>query len=131
LRLTADYRYRLEGVEGVNGREAFTIRFDPVDEERSLYRGTVWIDRATWLKLKVQTVQTELSAPVLSSEEIQHFSVTGTAGGRPVMLLTELVGRQSLLIAGRNLLLERQVRFENFRINPEDFDTRRNAARAS
>lgn len=131
LRLTTDYRYRLEGIEVVDGREAFAIRFDPVDEERSLYRGTVWIDRATWLKLKVQTVQTDLSAPVLSSEEIQRFSVAGTAGERPVMLLTELVGRQSLLIAGRNLLLERQVRFDNFQINPEDFHARREAARAS
>ncbi len=131
LRLTSDYRYRLEGIEAVDGREAFVIRFDPVDQDRALYRGTVWIDRATWLKVRVQTIQTDLAAPVLSSEEIQRFAPVGTVDGRTVMLLTELIGRQSLLIAGRNLLLERQVLFDTFRINPEDFEARRAAARAS
>jgi len=130
LRLTSDYRYRLEGVEQVDGRQAFVIRFDPVDVARSLYRGTVWIDRVTFRTVKVQTVQTSLSAPVLSSEEIQHFTEAGTVDGRPVVLLTRFVGRQSILIAGRNLLLEREVLFGDFQINPVDFDARRQAARA-
>ena len=131
LRLTSDYRYRFVGVETVRGREAFAIRFDPIDTTKALYRGTVWIDRATWLKLKVQAVQTEVSTPVLSSEETHYFSVVGTANGRTVTLLTELVGRQSLLIAGRNLLLERSIHFDRFEINPVDFASRRDAARAS
>ena len=131
LRLTSDYRYRFAGVETVRGREAFAIRFDPIDETKALYRGTVWIDRATWLKVKVQAVQTEVSAPVLSSEETHYFAVVGTANGRTVTLLTELVGRQSLLIAGRNLLLERSIHFDRFEINPADFASRRDAARAS
>jgi hypothetical protein len=131
LRLDSDYHYRLEGVEAVAGRECFAVRFDPVDNQRSLYRGTVWIDRETFLKAKVQTTQTRLSAPVISNEEIQQFSSVGTLAGRAVHLLTRLVGKQIMLIAGRNLLVEREVRFEGFRLNPADFADVRQASRTS
>ena len=70
LRLSTDYRYRLDGVEDVDGRPCFVLRFDPIDAAQSLYRGSVWIDQETFLRVKVQTVQTKLSTPVLSSEEI-------------------------------------------------------------
>lgn len=131
LRLDTDYRYRLEGTESVNGRECFVLRFDPVDEARSLLRGTVWIDRETWMKAKVQSVQTELSPPVLSSEEIQFFAPAGELEGWPIQLLSRLVTRQILLLAGRSLLVEREVRFEGFELDPADFAARRAAARAS
>jgi MucB/RseB N-terminal domain len=131
LRLNTDYRYRLDGVEDVDGRACFAVRFDPIDETRSLYRGTVWLDRTSFMKVKAQTLQTQLSAPVLSSEEIQHFAPAGAADGREIVLLTRLVGRQTMLIAGRNLLVEREVRFEEFTLNPTDFAPRRLAARAS
>lgn len=130
LRLNTDYRYRLDGVETVEGRPCFALRVDPIDEQRSLYRGTVWIDRETYMKVKAQTVQTELSSPVVSSEEIQYFTPVGTVAGRDIALLTRLVGRQIMLIAGRNLLVERGVRFEGFQLNPNDFQAQREAARA-
>ena len=131
LRLNTDYRYRLERVEPVKGRESFVVRFDPIDEKPSFYRGTVWIDRETYLKAKTQTVQTRLSAPIVSSEEVQHFSPVGVVGVREVQLLTELVGRQIMLIAGRNILVEREVRFEGFQLNPADFQALRQASRSS
>ena len=131
LRLNTDYRYRLVGVEAVDGRPCFALRFDPIEEERTLYRGTVWIDRETYLKVKAQTIQTRLSSPVVSSEEIQYFSSVGTVADHDIHLLTRLVGRQIMLIAGRNLLVERGVRFEAFQLNPTDFAAQREAARAS
>jgi hypothetical protein len=131
LRLNTDYRYHLVGVETVDGRACFALRFDPVDEEHTLYRGTVWIDRVTYLKVKAQTVQTRLSSPVISSEEIQYFSPVGTLDGRDIHLLTRLVGRQIMLIAGRNLLVERGIRFDGFQLNAADFAQQREAARAS
>jgi hypothetical protein len=130
LRLDSDYRYRLEGVEAVEGRECYAVQFDPVDTQRSLYRGTVWIDRETYLKTKVQTVQTRLSAPVVSNEEVQHFSMVGSVAGREIHVLSRVLGKQIMLIAGRNLLVERDVRFEGFRLNPTDFETLRGASRA-
>lgn len=131
LRLNADYRYRLEGVESVNGRECYAIRFDPIDEERSLLRGTVWIDRTSWLKAKVQSVQTRLSPPIVSSEETQFYSPAATIGSRPIHLLERLVTRQIMLVAGRSILVEREIRFAEFELNPSEFVSAREAARVS
>src|SRR5262249_10046261 len=103
LRLDKDYSYRLVGADKVGDRRAWAVRCEPVDASRPLYRGTVWIDAETWLKLKVQAVQTSLSPPVVSSEEIQYFTPV-EADGRTLSLFTRLVGRQIMLVAGRNLL---------------------------
>ena len=53
---------------------------------QSLYRGTVWIDRRTFARVKLQAVQTQLSAPVVSNEEIQRYAPVTSIGGRPVFL---------------------------------------------
>lgn len=129
LRLDSDYRYQMAGVEDVEGRPAFALRFDPVDDEKSLYRGTVWIDRETYRKVKVQTVQTKLVSPILSSEEIQFFGEAGQIDGQPIHLMTRLVGRQIMLIAGRNLMVERGIKFDAFQLNPADFEAQRAGAR--
>lgn len=131
LQLSKDYRYRLEGVEETAGRRAYAVRFEPIDGARSLYRGTVWIDAETFVKLKVQTVQTQLPPPVVSSEEIQHFSSVAAPDGQALWLFTRLVGKQIMLVAGRNLLVEREVLFSNFRINDAAFAESRTASRAS
>ncbi len=130
LRLDADYRYQMAGVEDVEGRPSFALRFDPVDDEKSLFRGTVWIDRETYRKVKVQTVQTKLVSPILSSEEIQFFGEVGTLEGQSIHLMTRLVGRQIMLIAGRNLMVERGIAFDAFQLNPADFETQRAGARS-
>ena len=129
LRLNTDYHYHFVRVDTIDGRACFALRFDPADEDRTLYRGTVWIDRETYLKAKVQTIQTRLSSPVMSSEEIQYFSSVGAIADRQIHLLTRLVGRQIMLIAGRNLLVERGIHFDGFELNAVDFATRREAAR--
>ena len=131
LRLNSDYRYRLIGVEVVDGRPCYQVRFDPVDAERSLYQGTIWIDRENFLSVKAQTVQTRLSAPVVSSEEIQSFSVAGKIDGHEIHLLNRLVARQIILVAGRNLLVERGIHFDGFRLNAPTFAAERDAARAT
>lgn len=131
LRLTADYRYVLDGVERVEGRDCFVVHFDPVDAAASLYKGTVWIDRRDFLKVKVQTVQTRMTAPVLSSEETQFFASVGQVDGRDVQRLTRLVGRQTMLVAGRTLAVERLIGFTGHRLNPPDFEAQRQAARDS
>jgi len=131
LRLTSDYRYTLEGVADVDGRECFVLRFEPIVADQSLYKGTVWIDRQTYLRAKVHTIQTELTVPMLSSEETQHFARVGSVGGLDIWLLVDLVGQQNIMIAGTSLLLERQLSFRDVLLNPEDFDAQRQQARAS
>jgi hypothetical protein len=131
LRLTSDYRYRLEGTAEIDGVPCYVVSFDPADRARSLYRGTVWIDSKTFRQVKLQVVQTALSAPVVSNEEIVRIGAVGRIAGREVYLPTGVTSRQILLIAGRNLLVEKTTSFSGYELNPDDFAERRQAARRS
>ncbi len=132
LRFGADYHYRLEGTERVGEYDCYVVRFDPAeDDTRSLYRGTVWIDRKTFARVKVAAVQTHLSAPVASNEEILTYRPIVSLGNRPVFLFTGLTARQIILIAGRNILVEKMVSFTDFRVNDPAFEDSRAGARRS
>ncbi len=130
LRLNADYRYRLEGLGSEAGHECYVVAFDPADDEKPLYKGSVWIDATTFERRKLRAVQTHPGAPVQSSEETQYFSSVGSASGRAVNLMTRLVGKQIILVAGRNILLEREVTLDGFKLNGSDFAARRGGARS-
>jgi hypothetical protein len=131
LRLNQDYDYRLEGVEAIAGREAFVVRFEPADPSRALYRGTVWIDRKTYARVKVQAVETKLRGPVVSNDETQLFEPSGEIEGRPIWLLNHLASKQVFLVAGRTMLVEREVRLSTFSLNSTEFEASRSAARDS
>jgi hypothetical protein len=130
LRFGSDYRYRLDGVERVDGFDCYAVKFDPLDSTRSLYRGTVWIDRRTFARVKVQAVQTNLSAPVVSNEEEQRYRPVASVDGNPLFLFEGMIARQIVMIAGRNLLVEKSVKFSDFVVNGADFAELRQAARA-
>lgn len=129
LRFDNDYQYRLQGTERIGDYDCYAVRFDPAASSSSLYRGTVWIDRKTFARVKVQAVQTGLSAPVVSNEEIQTYSPITTIGKRPIFLFSGLDARQIIMIAGRNILLEKKVAFSDFRVNDAGFDEARTTAR--
>ena len=133
LRLDADYRYRLDGTETVDGAACYVVRFTPndVSTAKSLYRGTVWIDRQTFRRRRLQAVQTGLAAPVVSNDETVRFAPAGTAAGREILLPVETVARQIVLVAGRNILVEKTTRFSAYELNPPDFEARRSEARRS
>ena len=129
LRLNQDYRYHLDGVDTVNGREAYSVSFSPSATTQTLYRGTVWIDRATFARLKVSAVQIGGSGVVQANEEEQQFTDVGNLGGQPVWLLTTLKSKQTLLVAGRTLLNEREVRLSDVKMNAAGFEAARAEAR--
>jgi len=131
LRLNQDYTYRLAGVDTIEGRAAYVVRFEPAANAQALYRGTVWIDRATFLRLKVQAVETRLSGPVVSNDETQLLSRVGELEGRGIWLADRLVVKQVLLIAGRSVLVERETRLTDFVLNAQTFVQDRTAARDS
>ena len=58
LRLTQDYRYRLDRVEAVGDRSCYVVSFEPNDLSQSRYRGWIWIDTTTFLRAKIQSIQT-------------------------------------------------------------------------
>ena len=131
LRFDTDYRYELRGTEVVDEFDCYVIEFEPVVSGKALYRGTVWIDRTTFARVRVQTVQSGLPAPVVSNEETQYYTPVATIGGRPMFLFTRMSARQILMVAGRNVLVEKSVVFTNVQVNQRDFAAARDAARAS
>jgi hypothetical protein len=131
LRFDNDYRYQLRGTEVVNEFDCYVVAFEPAAGGKALYRGTVWIDRATFARVRVQTVQSGLPAPVVSNDETQHYTPVATIGGRPMFLFTRMSARQILMVAGRNVLVEKSVAFTNLHVNRPDFEVLREAARAS
>lgn len=131
LRFDADYRYRLTGSERVGRFDCYVIRFEPAGAAPSLYRGTLWIDRQTFARVQVQAVQTGLSAPVVSNEETQSYEPVASVGNRPIFLFTRLDAKQIMMIAGRNILVEKRVAFSEFRVNDQRFADARLEARRS
>jgi hypothetical protein len=131
LRFDEGYRYRLDGTDRVDGYDCYVVRFDPARIDASLYRGTVWIDRKTFARIRVQAVQSGLPAPVVSNEEILQYAPPVMVGGQAVHLLNGFTARQIMLIAGRNLLVEKSVTFEDVRVNDADFEEERRGARSS
>ncbi|HKB09707.1 MAG TPA: hypothetical protein VKD69_03595 [Vicinamibacterales bacterium] len=130
LRFDEGYTYRLAGSERVDEFDCYVVKFDPVRADSALYKGTVWIDKKTFARVRVQAVQGGLAAPVISNEETQQYRPV-TVGNRPVFLFSGLSARQIVLIAGRNLLVEKSVEFSEFRVNNDDFDRERASARES
>lgn len=131
LRFDEGYDYRLDGTENVDGFDCYVVRFEPIRRDSALYRGTIWIDQTTFARIRVKAVQGGLPAPVVSNEETHRYVLAGTIGNQPVFLLGGLTAQQIVLIAGRNLLVEKNVTFDRFVLNHPDFDSERTAARAS
>jgi hypothetical protein len=121
---------RLTGSERADGFDCYVVRFEPVREDTALYRGTVWIDKKTFARVRVQAVQGGLPAPVVSNEETQHYTPIAV-GNRPVFLFSGLTARQIFLIAGRNLMVEKSVEFSEFDVNDAEFERQRASARES
>ena len=92
---------------------------------RRCYRGTVWIDRELYVRLKVQAVESNLTGMVVSNDETQNFSRAGELQGRPVWLLDRLTSQQMFLIAGRTVLVEREARLTDVVLNPGEFEAER------
>jgi len=130
LRLGRDYSYRLDGVDTVMGRPAYVVRFEAVEAREARYRGTVWIDRELYVRVKVQAVESNLTGMVVSNDETQIYAQVGDVQGRPIWLLDRLTSKQMFLIAGRTVLVEREAHLTDLVLNPADFEIERAAARA-
>jgi hypothetical protein len=131
LRFDEGYGYELVGTERIGDFDCYVVRFEPLRRDGSLYRGRVWIDRRTFARIQVQAVQSGLPAPVVSNEETLRYVHAATIDNRPIFLFGGSTARQIVLVAGRNLLIEKEVSFDGFRINDIEFGPSRAAARAS
>lgn len=131
LRFDEGYRYELDGTDRVDGFDCYRVRFEPVRDDPSLYRGTVWIDRRTFARIRVHARQGDLPGMVVTNEETQRYGPVASIGNQPVFLLSSLDATQNMLFAGRIIRVEKRVSFSEFVVNDDDFVERRAAARLS
>lgn len=131
LNLDRRYAYELEGEEAVEGRRAWRLRFAPLTGSVSLYRGRAWIDQATGALLKVTTIETKLTAPLIASEETQLFGPFPGPDGTTFWLPRRLDGQQIYTVSGANVVVLRQILFGKPAINDPGFAALRREAYAS
>ena len=141
IHLSNEYRYQLVRETDLAGYRVYEVRFEPppnAPPELPLYRGTVWIDKRTWARVRIAMIQLNLTGEVLSNEErveFQPFDSTtyaplsatdaATRDARSLIWLPLEVGAQQVIsAAGRASAVLRQTNFTDFRIAPSDFEQR-------
>jgi hypothetical protein len=139
IHLTNEYVYRLIRETDLLGYKVYEVRFEPpanAPTELPLYRGTVFIDARTWARVRISMVQLNLTGEVLSNEERVDFIPFSAETKRPLTLaeaasvdprrliwLPQVVGAQQVIsAAGRATVIQRETTFDNFRVDPVDFE---------
>jgi hypothetical protein len=130
ISLDRSYAYELTGEDVVDGRPCWVLSFEPLDPEKTLYRGKVWIDKETFQRPRASVVQTKLESPFISSEERDTYGPVETPAGT-LWLLRRVDGQQIYTTAGRNFIVLREVTFDDFVPNGTEFERNRQQAYAS
>ncbi|MFL6244400.1 MAG: hypothetical protein ACJ74H_00120 [Thermoanaerobaculia bacterium] len=140
IHLSNEYRYELVRATDLLGYRVYEVRFEPppnASAELPLYRGTVWIDSKSWARIRINMVQLNLSGEVLSNEERVDFvafsrdtkaplSAAEVAKSDPRNLIWLAAGvnaQQVISAAGRASVVQRTTTFDNFRLDPPEFET--------
>ncbi len=140
ISFTKEYRYRLRGTATVQGRDCWVVDFEPavaLEEGRSLFQGTVWVDRELYVRVKTQAVQLGLTGDAISNEEIIFYQPVDDDGqatewSRTAYVLPlRLVGQQLFSIISATTVVEREINLTQLQINPADFEERRQELLAS
>jgi hypothetical protein len=139
IRLTKDYSYRLRGSATIDGRDCWVIDFKPVGARpgRSLYQGTVWVDREIFARVRTRSIQVGLEGEVISNEETSFFRPLDENGSpaawsrESYILPVRITGQQTLSILSVTLPVEREINLTDISINGDDFGKNREIALAS
>ncbi len=140
ITFTREYRYRLRGDGEAQGRDCWVVDFEPavaVEPGRTLFQGTVWIDKELFARVKTSAVQLGLVGDVTSNQETRFFSPIDASGAPAaweagsIVLPLRLTGQQIFSVLDVALVVERQIEVTNVAINPPDFEERREVILAS
>ena len=148
IHLTNEYRYQLVRETQIGGYPVYEVRFEPppnAPESLPLYRGTVWIDKQNWARIRIDMVQLNLTGEVLSNEERVDFAPFARESAKPLSaaevaktdaraitwLPYNVEAQQVISAAGRGNVVIRSTTFSDFRINPSDYEQRHQEASAS
>jgi len=137
--LRKDYSYRLRGTAKVDGRDCWVVDFRPAPgtEGRSLFQGTVWVDREVYARVRTRGIQVGLAGEVISNEEVVSYRPFGEDGAPAgwskdsYVLPARTTGQQTLSILSLTLPVELESELSEIRINGESFDRDRELALAS
>jgi hypothetical protein len=136
ITFTKEYRYSLRGIATVDGRECWVVDFEPavqVQPGRSLYQGTVWVDREIYARVQSRAVQLGLEGDVISNEETQHYTPVDAAGQPAAwspdsyFLPLRVTGQQIWSVLNATTVVEREIQLTDLAVNAPDFDARRQA----
>jgi len=139
IKFSKYYDFRLRGTAVVDDRECWVLDFKPIEAApgRSLYQGTVWVDREVYTHVRTRAVQIGLEGEVLSNEETYYFSPVDE-NGQPVpwsnkafVLPLRISGQQVFSLLNTTVPVEVDNRLSEIRINGDAFDANREAALAS
>ena len=138
IHLDRRYDYRLRGTAVVQDRDCWVVDFEPAEPEDNigLWKGTVWVDREVFARVKTRALQLGLEGEVLSNEETAFFEpvdadgqvVGWTEGG--VVLPTRVVGQELQSILNATVQVVKESDLSGITINREAFDQRLDAAHA-
>ena len=141
INLTKEYRYELAGEERIDPFDTWVVRFAPppdAPEGLPLYRGTVWIDKRTWARVRTSMIQLNLSGEVLSNEESTDYAVFDATTSIPISreeasrapavsllwLPASITAQQVVSTMSRPIAVERRTAFSEHELQPLDFDGR-------
>jgi hypothetical protein len=139
IRLTKDYDYRLRGTATVEDRDCWVIDFRPLESApgRSLYRGTVWVDREIYARVRTRATQVGLEGSVLAAEETRFYIPFNDDGlqtewtAESFVLPVRISGQQTFSILSATLPVEVETEITGITINGEGFERSRAVALAS
>jgi hypothetical protein len=130
ITLDEQYRYRLEGLEPLDGRATYLVSFEPRSEERSLFAGRAWIDAETFGLARIDATQTALPGPVVTSRQVDAFQMT-RVGDEVLWLPARSEIHQRYETASAAIPIHRVVVLSERRVNDPAFDERLEAAHRS
>ena len=139
ITLDLNYSYRLRGTAEVQGRPCWVVDFEPAGEveEKHLWKGTVWIDREIYARVKTRALQLGLAGDVISNEETQFIEPVDS-DGQPApwaadsyFLPTRVEAQELQSILNVAVQVEKQSLLTEIRINSDGFETRLEEAHAS
>jgi hypothetical protein len=139
VHFTKEYRYSLRGTETVSGRDCWVVEFEPDAPVagRPLFRGAVWVDRATSARVRTRAIQLGLQGEVLSNEETIDYQpvaadgIEADWGPEATVLPLRTIGQQLLSVVNTATVVEREVVLSDVVVNGADYDRRREEVLAS
>ncbi|PWB73127.1 MAG: hypothetical protein C3F15_10165, partial [Holophagae bacterium] len=139
IHLDREYRYRLRGTDTVNGRDCWVVEFEPAAavEGAHLWKGTVWIDRELFARVKTRALQLGLAGDVISNEQTTLTEPVDAAGNpapwdpASYFLPTRVNAQELQSILNTAVQVEKESVLTDIRINADGYAERLAAAHAS